>query len=57
MLQELSNQQLEQALAHLVNPLPQSPPEPLSKLTQVEWYLLEQLLSNLLLEKGCNPLQ
>lgn len=55
MLQELSNNQLEQALAYLANPLPESLPEPLNKLNQAEWYLLERLLETLLEEKGNGP--
>jgi hypothetical protein len=53
-LQELTNPQLEQALAWLDSPV-QSPP-PLD-LTQVEWYLLRQLLDQLLLEREHNPVQ
>jgi hypothetical protein len=56
-LQELSNKQVEQALAYLANPLPEPPPEPLNKLNQVEWYLLEQLLNNLLEEREQSQLQ
>ena len=57
MLQDLSNRQVEQALEWLANPVPESPPEPLGQLNQAEWYLLEQLLNNLLHEKSLSPLQ
>ena len=55
MLQELSNQQLEQALAHLVSPLSELLPKPLDQLSQMEWYLLQQLLSSLLEERNSSP--
>ena len=56
-LQELSNQQLESALKWLASPLPEPPPQELPRLTQVEWYLLERLLHNLLEERQHSPLQ
>ena len=56
MLQDLNNSQLEQALAYLANPEVESPPQPLKHLNQVEWFLLEQLLNNLLEEKQQSPL-
>jgi hypothetical protein len=55
MLQDLSNSQLEQALAYLANPLSEPPPQPLDQLNQLEWHLLQQLLSNLLEEKESSP--
>ncbi len=55
MLQDLSKSQLEQALAYLVNPLSESPPEPLDQLNPLEWHLLQQLLSSLLEEKDSSP--
>jgi hypothetical protein len=55
MLQELSNNQVEQALAYLANPVSEPLPEPLSKLNSAEWYLLERLLVTLLEEKDSSP--
>ena len=55
MLQDLNSSQLEQALAYLANPEVLQPPQPLKHLNQVEWFLLEQLLNNLLEEKQHSP--
>ena len=55
MLQNLSNNQVEQALAYLANPVSKPLPEPLSKLNPAEWYLLERLLATLLEEKDSSP--
>jgi hypothetical protein len=57
MLQELSNQQVEKALAWLASPVLEPPPQELEQLSQVEWYLLNQLLQSLLLEKQSQLLQ
>jgi hypothetical protein len=51
MLQNLSVNQLEQALIWLDSPVQDAPPEELLELTQVEWFLLDRLLQELLLEK------
>ena len=55
MLQDLSNNQLEQALSYLVNPQP-NPPQQLKELSQVEWYLLQRLLEDLMYERDSSPL-
>lgn len=57
MLQNLSNNQVEQALAWLANPLPEPPPQDLEHLNQMEWFLLQRMLDSLLQEKRENPLQ
>jgi hypothetical protein len=56
-LQHLTNPQLEQALAWLDSPVQSAPPQELKELSQVEWYLLRQLLDQLLLEREHNPVQ
>ena len=56
MLQDLTQPQLEKALEYLANPQVEPLPQPLKQLNQVEWYLLEQLLSSLLVEKDSSPL-
>ena len=55
MLQDLSNKQFEKALEYLASPQVEPLPQPLKQLNQVEWYLLEQLLNNLLAEKDSSP--
>jgi hypothetical protein len=55
MLQNLSVQQLESALAWLDSPLVESPPEGLLELTQMEWFLLDRLLQQLMREKYHSP--
>ena len=58
MLQELNNQQVEQALQYLHNqPLNFPPPKELSHLNELEWFLLDRMLASLLKEKQENPLQ
>jgi hypothetical protein len=56
MLQELTNQQVEKALKWLASPEMNSPPEELVALNQVEWYLLNRMLDDLMLEKDSLPL-
>jgi hypothetical protein len=55
MLQDLSVQQLESALAWLDSPLVEPPPEALLELTQMEWFLLDRLLQQLMQEKDHSP--
>jgi hypothetical protein len=55
MLQDLSVPQLERALEWLDSPLAESPPEELLKLTEIEWYLLDRLLEQLMVEKDHSP--
>ena len=50
-LQNLSTQQLELAMSWLDSPVQSPPPEELESLTQVEWYLLDNLYQRLLKEK------
>jgi hypothetical protein len=57
MLQELNQQQLERALRFLNSPLKADPPPELQQLSPVEWYLLNNLLENLLEEKKHHRLQ
>ena len=57
MLQNLSNQQVEQALAWLASPLLEPPPQELGHLNQMEWFLLHRMLDSLLLEKQDSPVQ
>lgn len=57
MLQDLTRPQVEQALAWLANPQPQQMPQELKELNQLEWFLLNSLLENLLEEKEQNPVQ
>ena len=56
MLLNLSVLQVEKALAWLNSPVQNSPPEELLELTQVEWFLLDRLLQELLLEKEYSKL-
>ena len=55
MLQDLSQNQLEQALSWLANPDLLQRPDPLKHLNEVEWFLLDNLLSTLLAEKDSSP--
>ena len=57
MLQDLTKPQVEQALAWLANPDLWSVPHELKELSQVEWFLLNQLLENLLEERNHSRLQ
>jgi hypothetical protein len=56
MLQELTNLQVEKALKWLASPELDGPPEELVALSQVEWYLLDRMLQELLLEKQLSKL-
>ena len=56
MLQELTLQQVEQALQWLDSPVQSAPPQELEQLSQVEWYLLDKMLQELLLEKRFSSL-
>jgi hypothetical protein len=56
-LSNLSNNQVEQALQWLADPLPSPPPKGLEPLSQAEWFLLSRMLDSLLAEKQANPLQ
>ena len=51
MLLSLSVLQVEKALRWLDSPVQSPPPEELESLSQVEWYLLDRMLQELLLEK------
>lgn len=55
MLQDLSQNQLEQALSWLANPDLLQPPDPLKHLNEVEWFLLTNLLEQLQAEKDHSP--
>ena len=55
MLQNLSHQQVELALKWLDSPVQSPPPPELEDLTQVEWYLLDQMLQTLLKERDHSP--
>ena len=57
MLQELSKDQLEQALRFLAQPTLDSVPQSLKELNPLEWHLLQSLLDNLLEEQRHSPLQ
>lgn len=58
MLQELNQQQVEQALQYLhQQPTHFPPPKGLEHLNEMEWFLLDRMLSSLLKEKQGNPLQ
>ena len=57
MLQNLTRPQVEQALAWLAQPDPLSVPQELKGLSQLEWFLLNNLLENLLEEKQHSPVQ
>ena len=52
MLQDLSVNQLEQALSWLNSPVQSPPPQGLETINEMEWFLLDQLLQTLLLEKA-----
>ena len=55
-LQELTQTQLEQALLWLESPLREPLPSELSLLSQVEWFLLRQLLNQIQVEKQFSQL-
>ena len=55
MLDSLSPNQVELALEWLASPLLESPPEELLNLTQVEWFLLDRMLDQLMLERNHGP--
>ena len=57
MLQNLSNLQVERALAWLASPIQEPPPEDLPLMNQVEWFLLSRMLEALLQEKDSSPMQ
>lgn len=57
MLQNLTQPQVEQALAWLASPHSHPVPQELKGLNQVEWVLLNHLLENLLDEKERSPVQ
>ena len=56
MLQDLTHQQVEEALAWLANPLPLELPQPMRHLNEVEMFLLSRMLETLLHEKDNSPL-
>jgi hypothetical protein len=56
-LQDLSNNQVEQALAWLASPIQEPPPQNLEHHNQMEWFLLQRMLDSLLLEKQHSPVQ
>ena len=57
MLQNLTNAQVEQAFEWLASPIVESPPEALTSLNQMEWFLLQRMLDELMKERDHNPLQ
>jgi hypothetical protein len=58
MLQDLSPQQIEQALTYLhQDVLLYPPPQELKHLNEMEWFLLDRMLESLLKEKEDSPLQ
>ena len=57
MFANLSQKQVEKALAWLASPVQEPPPEELESLNQAEWYLLDRMLESLLKEKASQPLQ
>jgi hypothetical protein len=56
MLESLSLQQVERALAWLADPKWEDLPHPLERLSQAEWLMLEKFLQNLLEERNSNSL-
>jgi len=56
MLEKLSHQQVEQALAWLASPVQEPPPDALVKLNQMEWFLLDRMLAQLMAERDNNSL-
>ncbi len=56
-LSNLSVEQIEQALKWLDSPVQSPPPPELESLNQLEWYLLDKLLQQLLVEKENSRLQ
>jgi hypothetical protein len=57
MLDNLSLQQVEKALAYLAHPVQTHPPKDLEELNPQEWFVLERMLQALLNEKLHSPLQ
>jgi hypothetical protein len=56
-LTNLSKEQVEQAFQYLSDPIQVYPPPGLEELNQVEWFLLDQLLQQLLQEKQHSRVQ
>ena len=52
MLDNLTPQQVEQALAWLHSPVKEPPPQSLKHLNELEWFLLQRMLDHLLLDRG-----
>ncbi len=50
-IEELTNTKLEMALLYLYQPKSKHVPKELSKLTELQWLILDQILDNLLSEK------
>jgi hypothetical protein len=57
MLDKLSHPQIETAFKYLTKPVKESPPDELSQLNEMEWFLLSRMLDSLLSEKLNSPLQ
>ena len=57
MLDKLLPSQVEMAFQWLDSPIQIPPPEELESLSQVEWFLLDKMLQELLNERQRNPLQ
>ena len=55
MLYHLSQNQVEKALAWLASPVQESPPRELEALNQVEWFLLDRMLTALMQEREQGP--
>ena len=55
MLDKLSPAQVEQAMEWLASPVQEAPPESLLDLNQLEWFLLDRMLAQLLEEKDSSP--
>jgi hypothetical protein len=51
MLDKLSPQQVELALAWLASPVQEAPPDELLDLNQMEWFLLDRMLQTLIQER------
>jgi hypothetical protein len=56
MLNNLSVQQVEQALEWLAQPVQCHPPQDLENLDPLEWFLLERMLQALLQEQNSSPM-
>jgi hypothetical protein len=57
MLDQLSKRVVDLAFQHLSKPIQEAPPPSLQNLNEMEWFLLDRMLAQILAEKESQPLQ